>query len=126
MPRVIFMDDDRVRLKAFKRKVPVAELVETAANTIKLLKELKTDDEVQLFLDHDLGGETYVDSNREDCGMEVVRWIEANLPTQVIEIFVHSHNTPAAEAMVNKLRDSGYKAVHIPFMYLIRLISQGE
>jgi hypothetical protein len=62
-------------------------------------------------LDHDLNFEEFVDSNRKDCGMEVVRWIERNafllyenkiIPKQII---VHTSNKIAGTEMVLRLED---------------------
>lgn len=82
---------------------------------IELLKETKEVD--QLFLDHDLGEETFADSNIENCGMEVVRWMVKNKPI-VKEVIVHSLNAPAAENMVELLKSAGYNAIRIPFTNL--------
>jgi hypothetical protein len=46
------------------------------------------------MLDHDLGGEIYVDTNYSNTGSEVVRWIEKNKP-DIKEIVVHSYNSSA-------------------------------
>ena len=75
--KCLFLDDDEIRTKNFISEVPSAETVKTAEECINKLKENDYD---CVFLDHDLGGETYVSSKREDCGMEVVRWIKENLP----------------------------------------------
>jgi len=56
----------------------------------------------------------FVDSGREDCGMEVVRWCLINKP-QVNQFVVHSWNAPAGERMVEDLKNAGYKAVYSPF-----------
>jgi len=63
-------------------------------------------------LDHDLGGETFVDSGREDTGMEVVRWLCQNQDSQdgLIFVRVHSHNAPAAHRMVFDLKRAGYSS----------------
>ncbi len=71
----------------------------------------------EVHLDHDLGGEIYVDSSREDCGMEVVRWLclQPKEPLLATWFFVHSHNADAAVEMVQSLRRHGYQAVYRPF-----------
>jgi hypothetical protein len=74
-----------------------------------------------LFLDHDLGGEEHVDSNREDCGMEVVRWMSKN-KVDVGEVIIHSHNVIAAEKMRLSLEEAGYNVRAIPFRQLITRI----
>ena len=108
------MDDDNTRISSFLSKISpdVAHWRKTAQGTIRLLHEFNHWDWV--FLDHDLGGEQMVNSNREDCGMEVVRWIVENQPS-IDNILVHSWNSPAGKEMVAKLKDAGYNAEYKPF-----------
>jgi hypothetical protein len=122
---ILFLDDDASRTKAFKSRVPSALTAENAKDFIELLKKIEGDEPVQAFLDHDLGGEVYVDSSRENTGMEVVRWIVANNP-KIMDIVVHSHNGPAAARMVVALCDAGYEARAIPFFSLIMSIGQSD
>ena len=67
-----------------------------------------------LMLDHDLGGEIYVDTNYSNTGSEVVRWIEINKP-RIKEIIVHSYNHSAGTMMTETLVSCGYDAKRIPF-----------
>ena len=73
----LFMDDDPERRRKFVSMFPASTCVANVADCIRMLQEGQF---VTLFLDHDLGGETLVDSDREDCGMEVVRWLQKNKP----------------------------------------------
>jgi hypothetical protein len=119
--RIIFLDDADQRWYKFQAKVPAAVRAETAAQCISLIKDSLIID--WLFLDHDLGGETYVSSSREDCGMEVVRYLCKEPRTKSIsKIVVHSHNSVAAAEMFNKLKDAGYNASLAPFYNLIESI----
>lgn len=69
-----------------------------------------------ICLDHDLGGKTFVDSDNEDCGMEVVRYLVSRRTTPPAkQIIVHSWNAPAADRMVSDLRNAGYEVAHEPF-----------
>jgi hypothetical protein len=94
-------------------------MVRTAEECIEEIHKMEDID--ILFLDHDLGNEVYVDSEREDCGMEVVRWMIEKQPI-VRTIIVHSMNTPAAQNMVAALRDARYNAHAIPFPILLERI----
>ena len=91
----------------------------TAAEAIDVLKDY-VDDLEEVHLDHDLGGEHFVDSRREDCGMEVVRWLQ-NIPHarllryRKIKFVTHSWNFPAARSMHLKLLDLGLDSELIPF-----------
>lgn len=118
--KILFLDDAEYRIEAFSKKVPTAKIVETAKDVIDILSsgvELE-----YLFLDHDLGGEQYVDSDREDCGMEVVRWMMEN-KVDVGTVIVHSHNIVAAEKMRLGLEESGYNVQSIQFRDLINRIN---
>ena len=119
---ILFLDDNTERLANAKKFINNVislssenEIVKTtnAEDTILKLEHYAFD---TVFLDHDLGGEVYVDSGREDCGMEVVRWLVANKQNNIKVIIVHSWNTVAGAEMVKKLLDAGYTNVHyIPF-----------
>jgi len=119
---IIFLDDDKQRCRAFKRFAGCpSTIVHTAQDCIKAIQE--TDDISILFLDHDLGGEVYVNSAREDCGMEVVRWIVANNPP-IRTIIVHSLNAPAAQSMVVALKRAQYDAHYNPFTTLAERLKE--
>ena len=65
--KVLFMDDDPARGASFLAEYPDAVWVRTA----KIIAHLAEPwDEVHL--DHDLGGDVFVDFERDDCGMAVV------------------------------------------------------
>ena len=111
--RILFLDDDPVRARAFLLRRPDAVWVQTAEDCIARLEEFWD----QVHLDHDLGGEVFVDSNRPDCGMEVVRWL-CTAPKARFEntvFIIHTYNAEAGETMVRSLRDSNYQAVYRPF-----------
>lgn len=119
--KIIFLDDSNQRWYKFQSKVPNSFRAETANECIALIDNSPVVD--WLFLDHDLGGEAYVDSSREDCGMEVVRYLCKNTRTKSIKnIVVHSHNTVAAEEMYKRLKETGYNTKLVPFYNLIEAI----
>jgi len=109
---IVFLDDNAARTETFGSKVPLAITTLTAEKCISEIQKIDLID--FLLLDHDLGDETYVDSNREDCGMEVVRWIIANKPN-IFQIVVHSLNFSAAKEMGAKLKDAGYNVIVLKF-----------
>lgn len=112
--KILFLDDDKRRTVKFKSLVPCAMTAETSEQMIELLSEDAHFDFV--FLDHDLGGEIYVDSSRDDTGMEVVRWIVKNKPS-IGQVVVHSLNYPCAMEMVRDLKDAGYVfTFYMPFI----------
>lgn len=92
---------------------PQAVWVQTVVECIDQLKEFWH----EVHLDHDLGGQTFVDVNETDCGMEVIRWLcrEPREHLRAARFFVHTHNTIAGMLMVLQMRASGYSAEFRPF-----------
>ena len=111
--RILFLDDDAARAATFLERVPEAVWVETVSACLEKLAE--SWDEVHL--DHDLGGEIFVEVARDDCGMEVVRrlCLEPYPHLKSAKFVVHSHNHLAATVMVLNLSAAGYAAVLRPF-----------
>ena len=111
--RVLFLDDDLVRAETFLGLHPEAVWVQTASECIARLEEAW--DEVHL--DHDLGGEQFVDSERDDCGMAVVRWIVESPRAHLrkTQFIIHSHNLNAATMMGFQMSMSGHKVEIRPF-----------
>jgi CheY-like chemotaxis protein len=109
MKQVLFLDDDHRRIDEIR--VYAGELgfdltvVETADECIAQLGRQTFD---LVMLDHDLGGETYCDSAREDCGMEVVRWLKGN-GGEHDAFMIHTMNEVAAATMYIELKALGYR-----------------
>jgi hypothetical protein len=118
---ILFLDDSHERAAlAYQRMTPEdandTMWVETAIDCISNLWQYRA--ELHLVsLDHDLGGTHWQDSRAENCGMEVVRWLEK----QDHEIWkdcrfvVHSWNPGAARRMVERLEAKGYRVTYKPF-----------
>jgi hypothetical protein len=117
--RVLFLDDDIRRAEIFLKRNPDAIWIQTAEECVAKLVE--SWDEV--YLDHDLGGEQYVDVERSDCGMEVVRWLckEERSHLSATRFIIHSHNLAAAMMMVLLMREMGYNAEFFPFGFTLEL-----
>jgi len=107
---VLFLDDNPNRIKNFRSRVPYATIVETAHDCIE---QLNNDWDV-VFLDHDLGGEIFVDPEQDNTGSEVIRWIEVNKP-KIQKVIVHTCNHEVSDKMINDLIAAGYPATYIPF-----------
>jgi hypothetical protein len=109
----------------FLQDHPQTVWVTTVAECLSRLHE--TWDEVHL--DHDLGGQTYVDSRAEDCGMEVIRWLckEPRPHLEATRFFVHTHNAAAGLLMVLQMRSCGYDGEFRPFgVDLALVLAQNE
>lgn len=127
MSRILFLDDCPTRQKWAKEKFDGGDNFFGEALTAKEAIGWLEWGEPEgfwdtVYLDHDLGDEVYVDSERADCGFEVVRWIVANKPT-IGSIVVHTMNTPAGHGMVRDLREAGYSAKYKSFY---RMVHDGE
>ena len=119
LQRILFLDDDHRRAEVFLAWNPHAIWIQTAEDCIARLEEPW--DEV--YLDHDLGGEQYVDVERPDCGMEVVRWLckESRPHPNTTRFVIHSHNMAAAMMMVLLMRETGYDAEFLPFGFSLEM-----
>ncbi len=71
----------------------------------------------EVHLDHDLGGESFVDHERDDCGMAIVRWLCQEPRGHLLgtRFTVHSHNENAACIMALHLQVMGYRVEVRPF-----------
>ena len=111
--RILFLDDDPIRGEIFLAEYPDAVWAQTTEECLARLCEPW--DEVHL--DHDLGGEVFVDHERDDCGMAIVRWLCAQPRPHLknTRFFVHTHNLSAACLMVLGLQLVGYDVQVRPF-----------
>jgi len=111
--RVLFLDDRSDRIHAALKKYPPPEYDLTLVCTVKeCIKMISNEPRWDIIsLDHDLGFEEFVDSDRPDCGMEVVRWMEKYCYVLGQEdkwpslIIIHTSNFVAGQVMVGILRD---------------------
>ena len=121
---IIFLDDSTERAAITYQRWPEEKRNKTiwcatAEEAINVLREYAGQVE-EAYLDHDLGGQTYVDSRSENCGMSVVRFIE-KLPQEDLGKFkdtafiCHSWNISACLIMKSRLCKLGLNAIHIPF-----------
>ena len=111
--RILILEDDPYRIKKFLNAIPNAIIVSTAATAIDLLQSIRPFRYV--FLDHDLGGDVYVDEADKNTGSEVVRCLCTLNPTIIDKIFIHSLNIAAAKNMATALRQAQYNVDVAPF-----------
>lgn len=86
------------RLDAFKRNLigHIVCCVTTAKETIEKLSSEKWD---YVFLDHDLGGQTYVPSG-SGTGYEVAQWISNNPDQKPEKVIIHKKEIPSADIRI--------------------------
>lgn len=124
---ILFLDDSAQRAVLAYERMPEADRentiwCRTAEEAIITLWDYR-DRLDAVHLDHDLGGQEYVNTKREDCGMEVVRSLEKmshDKPEEfeklkVARFVVHSWNGHAAPIMVERLTKLGLDVVCVPF-----------
>lgn len=117
--RILFLDDRSKRIHAAQEKYTGHDLtiVTTAKECIEKISNETWD---QIRLDHDLNYESFVDSDRPDCGMEVVRFIEKYINYLQFEgttFWVHTSNRAAGLMMADKLEILGLDAYYKRFEY---------
>lgn len=105
------LEDDPRRIEIFRKALArhAVSYVETARACIELLETEKFD---VVFLDHDLGGEVYVDRNNTNTGSEVVRWLKLHIEDLDPCFIIHSHNTDEAMNMEFDLKRANFSQVH--------------
>lgn len=118
--RRLFLDDNPIRCSRIA-DVHKVTICKTAQGCINYLAWGETRDGWDIvYLDHDLGDETMVDSDRKDCGMEVVRWVEehhagGHPPLRIGLFVIHTWNVGAGEVMTRSLEALGYDVIRQPF-----------
>jgi len=124
---ILFLDDSPERAAVTYQRMSKEDRdstiwCRTVQETITTLWDYR-DVLTRVYLDHDLGGETYVNTKREDCGMEIVRYLEQLLIKDPIEFkrfeqikfIVHSWNITAGAKMRDRLITIGLNVDFKPF-----------
>ena len=114
---IFVLDDSHERLDYFREQLDHENIVlvvaETAEDAISKLNNHSFD---LICLDHDLGGEVYVNSHELNTGYQVVQKMpEMNIHPTVV---IHSWNMQGATMMADYLNDNGYRGqiLVMPFM----------
>ncbi|MCV0439867.1 MAG: response regulator [Hydrogenophaga sp.] len=118
--KILILEDDENRIATFMEKLPTWQDVTCVTTAEAAIEKLSTEEFAVVFLDHDLGGEVYVDPSNPNTGSGVVRWMLQNVETvQDPDIVIHSMNTPAALAMEQDLKGKYGFVWRIPFPTLV-------
>lgn len=122
---IIFLDDDPHRAAlAYQRMKPEdrektiwCATVEEAIVTLLDYRDNLTD----ISFGHDFCGEKYVHTAREDCGMQIVRYLEKLAKKNELYRLkdtnwkIHTWNVDAGNLMYKRLKKIGLKVKYIPF-----------
>ena len=103
--KILILEDNTERIKLFKKNlighdVKTTEFVDECK---QYLTEYKFD---FIFLDHDLGGKTFVESGgSEPTGYDIASWIVTDLKEEnyPIAVLIHSLNPYGAQKMFDEI-----------------------
>lgn len=117
--KVFFLDDDEKRHEAMADHARLHKYeFEPAWDAAGAMELLTKNSYSVIMLDHDLGGEVYVDSSHKNTGAEVARFL-ANFPNDRhidTPVICHSWNPPGCRYMAMTLRDRQRGIIHmLPF-----------
>lgn len=108
---IFILEDNNERIEIFKKYIYKLfphcnlEISEDAKGAeVNLIKFSYWD---YIFLDHDLGGEIFVDSYKDNTGFQVAKFIKEN-NIQVGNIIVHSYNFEGVKKIMSILPDVSY------------------
>ena len=112
--KILFLDDNNKRAEFFLQ-YNNATWTATAQGCIACLEADIYD---CVYLDHDLDGKVYVDSNSPRTGMEVVRYLinDTSRKHKDTIFIIHSWNMDAANLMLATLINYDYKAIYLPYV----------
>lgn len=126
MKKFFILEDDHNRISVLRRAL------NTMLDEYDFYHAISVDKAIELFplhypydsifLGHDLGNKTMIDSNQSNTGYQFVKWLKENyISIDNDQVFIHSMNPDGATRMGEVLK----KAVVLPFPILIQAI-KGE
>lgn len=111
--RILVLEDNEERIKYFKQGL-IGYTVDYCTTAKECKERIENTIYNLIFLDHDLGGRVYVDSDEEDTGYQVAKLIpdSINKNTRVV---IHTLNPQGAKRMKQAI---GTNATWVPFISL--------
>ena len=120
--RVLLLEDDYNRVEMFQKRIKElnerntysvpSELVH-AETVDKFIEEFQKSVFDLILLDHDLGGEIYVDIKRDDTGSGAARWIQKTYGDIHPVVITHTLNQAGADNILSIINGS----FHVPFLW---------
>lgn len=122
--KIFILEDNPDRMIAFKSTLKDHTIIH--AVDVKEAKEKfdKNKPFDSILLDHDLGGEIYVDSDFWNTGYQFVRFLTTYRSEDIknTQIIIHTQNPVGAENMLQLFIQENIQAKVIPFPILINQI----
>lgn len=118
--RILIVEDDETRCLWFHQKFAGKEL-DVTCDVGQAVSWLAEHEYQVILLDHDLLEEHYFFDEPDDerTGYAVAAWLASHPDMQRDStIIIHSLNYHGASRMLDKLREAGREAEHIPFPYM--------
>ena len=110
--KILILEDCQDRVSKFRQQL-IGHEVTVTDQVLVCIEYLCSESYDVLFLDHDLGGRSFVPSG-PGTGYEVACWLEKNKKRRPGQIIIHSLNPAGAENMLKALPG----AVRIPFAWM--------
>jgi len=110
--RIFILEDDPFRIRQFCEALLHCDV--TIRTNVEAAKAAWNPPYDVVSLDHDLGGETYVDSSHENTGYQFTKWL-CQEPRDVKKYYVHSYNPDGATNMLHELLKADVVVYRIPF-----------
>ena len=117
--KILFLDDDNVRHVQFKSVIQKDKHeIDYVYTSTACISKLKNNNYDIIFLDHDLGGQIYVEETK-GSGYEVALYIENKLDKKSLpkNVIIHSFNPAGAERMFVSIKKVISNTIMIPFMH---------
>lgn len=118
--KILILEDSPYRIENFRKMLSEDNIlfISSDVESCKLMyNEVAPFD--MIFLDHDLGGETFVDSNADNTGYQFCRFLENKGVND--KVIIHSMNPGGAQKMRSVL--PGAKI--LPYRILVDFIKNG-
>jgi CheY-like chemotaxis protein len=120
--RILVLEDSLERHRQFKERfIENGSITYTIVENAEDCKALLLENEYDvIMLDHDLGGEIFVDSNQKNTGAEVSRWIAENKSSIKGDpvFIIHSLNPNGSKIMEQTIKSEFHLVYRIPFVWL--------
>ena len=116
--KIFILEDSKERIKWFKDVFSSENSLFFADNVIDAKRILTEESNFYaLFLDHDLDNRIFVDSNEENTGYQLARFLVEN-KISFMSIIIHSMNIFGSHRMFDVLKKISENVYRVPFPVL--------